>query len=395
MTDVVIDENGVSLPDTETIYNNIVQEWNTIFGGNMNLDPTTPQGQMITSFTAEVDNKNILMNYFINQINPKTNEGIWQDAIGNIFFLSRKGAESSIVNCVCYGSAGVIIPAGSLVKSTNGDKFEAVDNITINITGQGTGTFRSVENGLIPVVENTINEIVSVISGWDSVNNPTAGTLGRLQETRLDFEKRRQQSTAKNGKGTIASLYARLYEIDDVLSVFCTSNRDDTVESIDGVNIQPHSIYCCILGGNGQDIAQAIENTIGGADAMTGNISYQVLIPENNVLDVIKFDRPTPFNCEITVNLKSTETTPFGIETTIKDIIYNDFYNVNGETSRVGIGETVYASRFYQGIASIDGISIISIKINAVGGAYADYIYIPINEYGVLDKNNIIVNITN
>ena len=186
MADIEINENGVSIPDTQTIYDYIYNKWNTIFGGNMQPDPTTPQGQMITSLVAEVENKNKLINNFINQINPKTNEGIWQDAIANIFFLSRKGAESSIVNCICYGASGTIIPAGSLIKSTNGDLFEAVGSITINISGQGIGTFRSVENGLIPVVENTINEIVSVVSGWDSVNNPTAGTLGpSIFSTRL------------------------------------------------------------------------------------------------------------------------------------------------------------------------------------------------------------------
>ena len=389
MADIEINANGVSIPDTQTIYDYIYNEWNTIFGGNMQPDPTTPQGQMITSLVAEIENKNKLINYFINQINPKTNEGIWQDAIANIFFLSRKGAESSIVSCICYGASGTIIPAGSLIKSTNGDLFEAVGSITINITGQGTGTFRSVENGLIPVVENTINEIVSVVSGWDSVNNPTAGTLGRLIETRLDFEKRREQSQAKNGKNTIASLYARLGEVDDVLSVYARSNRTNTAVVVDGITIPAFSIYICVLGGTTQEVAETIEKVIGATDQTIGNTSYQVLIPENNVLDTINFERPTPFDIEINITLKSTPTTPFGIEETIKNIVYNDFYNVDGNSIRVGIGEILYASRFYTGISSIEGISIISIQINKTGQTPNNYVYIPINKYGVLDKNNI------
>ena len=114
MADIEINANGVSIPDTQEIYDTIANEWNTIFGGNMQPDPTTPQGQMITSLVAEIENKNKLINYFINQINPKTTEGIWQDAIANIFFLSRKGAESSIVSCICYGASGTIIPSATL-----------------------------------------------------------------------------------------------------------------------------------------------------------------------------------------------------------------------------------------------------------------------------------------
>lgn len=393
MTDIVINSNGANIPDTQEIYNEIADEWNVIFDGKMQIEPSTPQGQMITSLTAEVDNKNKLLNYFINQINPKTNEGVWQDAIANIFFLERKGAESSSVVCQCVGLSGTVIPVGSLVRSSNGDMFRAVGNITLNITGTVDGTFESVEKGLIPVVSNTINEIVSTVPGWDTVNNSTAGSVGRLQETRLEFEKRRSESQAKNGKGTVASLYARIGEVADVLDIYCTSNRTSSNIVIDGLTIKPHSVYCSVLGGTTQNIANVIENTIGAGDDTTGNTSYTVIIPENNVEDIINFQRPTAVDCEITVTLQSTPTTPFGIEDTIKDIVFNDFYGIDGDTTRVGIGETVYASRFYRGIADISGISIISVKICEVGGIPADFIYIPIDKYGALDKDNIIVNI--
>lgn len=393
MTDIKINTTGVIIPDTEDIYNKIADEWNAIFGGKMQTDPSTPQGQMITSLVAEIDNKNRLLNYFINQINPKTNEGIWQDAIADIFFLERKGAESSSVVCQCTGLAGTIIPSGSLVKSSNGDLFSAVGNITININGTADGTFGSVDKGLIPVVSNTINEIVSTISGWDSVNNISAGSIGRLEETRLEFEERRKKSVAKNSKSTIASLYARLGDIVNVLDVYCISNRENTQIQKDTIVIKPHSVYCCVLGGLTEDIATVIENTISAGDDTTGNTSYNVILEENGVEDIINFQRPNPFDCKIIVNLQSTSTTPVGIQQKIKDIIFDDFYGIDGDTTRVGIGETVYASRFYRGIAEIEGISIISIKIDTTSGSGEDYVYIPIHQYGALDKNNIEVNI--
>lgn len=404
--DITIDDTGITIPDTEEIYNNISDEWNIAFGGNMSRDITTPQGQLITSLVTQIDNKNNQLLYILNMLNPKTSSGIWQDAIGYLFFLERKKAQSSIVRCECIGLANTFIPKGSLVKSDRGDLFESTEDKVISDNGNVTISFSSLEKGLIPVERNSINTIVTTIVGWDSVNNKLEkGIIGRLAESRYDFENRRINSIAKNGKSTVSSLYARLRELDGVMDVYVRENKSNRIDVYDNVEIKPHSVYCCVNGGNNyMDIANTIENTISSGCSTTGNTKVEVLIPENNVLDIIYYQIPEEINIVINIQLKKIpESYSNDIPNIVKDYIYNNYYGLdnNNITTRVSIGETVYASRFYQSIALIAGVYIISIKIGKVETniknriklknieQLSDSVYIPIDKVGILTKDNI------
>lgn len=403
--DITIDDTGITIPDTEEIYSNISDEWNIAFGGNMNRDITTPQGQLITSLVTQIDNKNNQLLYILNMLNPKTSSGIWQDAIGYLFFLERKPAQSSIVRCECIGLANTFIPKGSLVKSDRGDLFESTEDKTISSNGTVTINFSSLEKGLVPVENNTINTIVTTIVGWDSVNNKLEkGIIGRLAESRYDFENRRINSIAKNGKSTVSSLYARLRELDGVLDVYVRENKTNYIDVYDNVEIKPHSVYCCVNGGKPMDIGNVIENTISSGCGTSGNTEVEVLITENNVLDIIYYQIPEEINIVISIELKKVpESYSEDIPSMIKDYIYNNYYGLanNNTTTRVSIGETVYASRFYQSVALIAGVYIISIKIGKLETniknriklknieQLSDSVYIPIDKVGVLTKDNI------
>ena len=130
-TDIEITDTGATIPETEDMYNEVINEWDVIFDNKMQKETSTPQGQMVTSLVSEIDNKNVGLQNTINQINPKTNSGVWQDAIGFIFYLARKSDESSVVTCQCVGLNGTVIPAGSTARNTNGDLFISNSEITI------------------------------------------------------------------------------------------------------------------------------------------------------------------------------------------------------------------------------------------------------------------------
>lgn len=392
-TDINITDTGVIQPDTSEIYTEVSTDWNLAFGGDMQTEESTPQGQLITSLTTEIDNKNNNLVNIINQINPKTNSGIWQDAIGYIFFLERKLAESSIVTCQCVGLSGTVIPAGSTIKNTNGDLFTSNDEATIPLGGTVDVSFSSVENGAISVNSNTLTSIVSTISGWDSVDNASAGSIGRDVETRAEFEARRELSVAKNSSGTISSIYSNVSNIEDVLDVYAQQNRTNTTITVDTVDILPNSVYTSVLGGDTQEIAEAIESVLSAGCGTIGNTSYDVIIPDNGVIEEINFQRPIAKGVKIEVKLNSTPTTPVDIADTIKDIVFNNFYGLDGINSRVKMGQDLYASRFYSGVATIDGINVISIEIAYIGDSLGDSIYVPIINYATLDKNDITVTV--
>jgi hypothetical protein len=62
---------------------------------DLNTDPETPAGQLIDSQTAAITEKDTELLYLCDQFDPAKNEGIFQDAIAKIYFLSRKAATPS------------------------------------------------------------------------------------------------------------------------------------------------------------------------------------------------------------------------------------------------------------------------------------------------------------
>jgi hypothetical protein len=73
-------ENGPVVPDTATVRDAVETDWQAAFDNRLNPDPATPQGQLITSETAIVQDKNSQLLFLSNMFNPETAEGIYQDA---------------------------------------------------------------------------------------------------------------------------------------------------------------------------------------------------------------------------------------------------------------------------------------------------------------------------
>src|SRR5438067_5191219 len=103
---------GVVLPSDADILSGIQADMNAAFGGNLNPSLSTPQGQLATSQAAILSAKNAEIAKFVNQIDPDVADGAMQDAIGRIYFLTRRPATSTAVQVDCLGQVGVIIPVG-------------------------------------------------------------------------------------------------------------------------------------------------------------------------------------------------------------------------------------------------------------------------------------------
>ena len=76
-------------PDTATVRDAVETDWQAAFGNRLNPDPATPQGQLITSETAIVQDKNSQLLFLASMFNPETADGIYQDALAKIYFLAR------------------------------------------------------------------------------------------------------------------------------------------------------------------------------------------------------------------------------------------------------------------------------------------------------------------
>lgn len=190
-------QTGLYPDPAETVREAVREDWVLAFRRDglpdLNTEPETPAGQLIDSQTAAIVDKDSEVLYLAQQFNPLTAEGIWQDALGEIYFLKRKLATSSTAVCVCTGLAGTVIQAGSVIKSTE-DNSEWVCAGTVTIPqGQSSvqAMFTASQPGPVTASPDTLTRIVTVTPGWDAVTNPAAAVAGSSQESQAAFENRR------------------------------------------------------------------------------------------------------------------------------------------------------------------------------------------------------------
>lgn len=361
-------QSGVVVPAEADVLSGTQDDINQAFGGNLNPALETPQGQLATSLAEEIAAKNAEIANITNQVNPDLAAGRWQDAIGRIYFLSRIPAQGTVVQATANGLPGTVIASGALAKDGNGNLWEVTTPATINSNGTASVAFTSQPLGPIAVPAEL--SIYQAIPGWDSIA-VVSGVVGRDVESRSAFEARRRAAIALNAKGYAAAIHGAVLNLDGVLSAYAISNYGSGSKTVGGYTLAPHSVYVAVVGGTDAEVANAIwlKNSM-GCD-YNGNTTVTVVddsigsdpLPQYN----IKFERPADLPIYYAVTIKADSSLPTDIDSQIQTAIENALSGADGKPA-AQIGSTVYASRFYSGIALL-GVEIIDILIGTSSGS--------------------------
>lgn len=194
------------------------------FGGNLNADLTTPQGQIASSETAIIGDCYDQFLVLSNGVDPAYAAGRMQDAIGRIYFIERDPALPTVLQIPCNGLAGVVIPANSaLIQDAAGNVYSCTATVTIPAGGSITTSFACTATGPIAIPASNGVSIYQSIPGWDSVTC-ASGVVGQNVETRSEFEYRRSQSVALNGQGSLPSVLGAVFDVSGVLDAYATEN---------------------------------------------------------------------------------------------------------------------------------------------------------------------------
>lgn len=385
---------GLVLPAESDILAGVQADQDAAFGGGLNPSLETPQGQLAQSTTAVIGDKNSQIASIVNQVDPAFAAGRMQDAIGRIYFITRKPAVATSVICTCTGLQRVEIPVGAMAKATDGTVYLCQQQGIIPATGSIDLPFAAQTPGPIACPAGFVTQIYKTIPGWDSVTNAAAGTIGRDVERRADFEYRRQNSVALNAKNSLQSIYAAVFDLDGVLDVYATENNTSSPVTVGGVSLLPHSIYVAVVGGNAADIARAIWSKKSQGSDYNGNTTqtvvddsgYNVPYPSYQVT----FEVPTPTAILFAVQLANNPNLPSNIVTLVQDAIIAAFTGADGGT-RARVGSTIYASRYYGGITAINpNVSVLSLLLGTAT-ANAPSVTMQINQQPVVQASNISV----
>lgn len=360
---------GLVIPAETDVLAGVQADINAAFGGGVNPALETPQGQLASSQTAVIGDKNNEFAYFANQVDPQYADGRFQDGIARIYFLNRKPATPTSVQATLTGLSGTVVPAGTLAQDTSGNTYICAGDVTIGATGTATAEFQNMDTGPIPCPSGTLTQVYQAIPGWDAITNAADGTLGSDVESRADFEYRRKNSVAINANGTNGAIYAEVFNLADVLDCYVIDNPTSAIVNTGATNypLAANSVYVAVVGGVDADIAKAIWRKKDLGCNYNGNTSvtvtdqsgYNYPLPTYTV----KFNRPSNLAIKYVVNIANDPSLPSNIVALIKAAIIARFNGADG-TSRERIGASIFASRYYAPVSGVAAnVSVISILI--------------------------------
>lgn len=232
---------GLIVPDTGDILTNTQNEYKSIFGADLIVSPSTPQGVLITAETiarTEVVNNNAAV---ANQFNPNISGSVFLWSIGALTGLEPPvGTPTFVSGVTIAGVPFTVIAAGVQAQTPAGDIFESLATVTIPAGGTITVDFQSLETGPIPCAINALRQIVTPILGWETVRNSEAGLPGVAALSDAAYRILRNNTLALQGSGLIFAIKSRVSAISGVQSM----------SIIENFNSLPKGMLISITGGS-------------------------------------------------------------------------------------------------------------------------------------------------
>lgn len=256
-------------------------------------------------------------------------------------------------------------------------------NITTN------ADFIAVDKGFIPLPAETLTIIQTPISGWNSITNAESGITGRNRETDTELRLRRKQSVKLGGAGTVEAIRARLLNVAGVTAVSITENTD--LVDVDG--IPGKSFQALVLGGNDQDIGDAIWRAKPAGIKAFGNVDV-IVTDSTDKEQLVQFSRPVNLYIYVNVDITQDDSNMFPINGV--EVITN---NITNQINLLNVNEDVIYQSLYKAVYSVQGIQSATITI---GGTLVELtmpalassnVVVAVAEIAVTDNSKIAVNI--
>lgn len=388
---------GVVLPEESEILQGVQADIDQAFGGGVNPQLSSPQGQLAQSQAAIIGNKNDQIAEMSNQVDPDTSDGRWQDGIGRIYFIERISASGTVVTGTCTGKVDTVIPAGSIAEDTSGYRYYSLTEATIGSTGEVDVDFQCSTTGPVACPAGALYKIFRAQIGWDTITNKTAGTPGVDVEGRADFENRRRNSVAANAVNSPQSILANVLSVDNVLDAYVRDNDSnaDITYGVTNFPIPKNSVCVSVAGGDPAMVSAAIWKKKSLGCSYTGGTSYTVQDRDGYEAPypeyVVSWLTPTASAVFYKVQISASDLLPYDVQDSIKQAIVSAFNGQDGG-SRARICSTIYAGRYYAGVSAVDpNVNILSITLGLSATALGTSLAMGIDQRPTLSPNDITV----
>jgi uncharacterized phage protein gp47/JayE len=191
---------------------------------------------------------------------------------------------------------------GSSAPESTGSAIVDV-TVTWRYLGEGTAATdvaaEAAEFGPRVAAPGSITEIVTPVSGWQSVTNVDEASVGRDDETDEQLRIRREIELALPGSTTQRAIRAEMLQIPGVFAVSVFVNNSSVTDP-DG--IPPNSVEVLVRGGEDQAIFEQILDSVAAGIGSHGTESGTALDDEGQP-QAVKFSRPVEIDVYVDVDV--------------------------------------------------------------------------------------------
>jgi len=391
MSEYGISSTGFKRKRLNLLLEELNSEVKAIFGDNFNVSPESPDGQ-INGVVSE-SNANLweLAEEAYNAFNPKAASGAALSNLVQLNRITRRPEVASKATVILSGDQGTVVPEGSLISASSDITFSTNSSVTIPASGSIQSEVTAVVVGPLQALADTLINIDTPISGWDSVTNPEDAVLGADEESDSDLRARRERSVTVTAKAILDTILAGILSVDAVKEAFIYENDTNSLDSV--TSTPARQFQAVVLGGTDEAIAKAIYNDKPIGIGSFGSTTVAVSDTQGFTHD-INFTRPIEVAIYVTVTISLLKGFPVEGSDNIKSNILN-YAEGNLVTGRgFGVGSNIITSELYTPINLVAGHTVNSLLIGKSSSpATDDDIIVDFNEISSFNKDNIIVNI--
>lgn len=381
-------DTGMVAPTREEVTDGLWEIMKGAFGSSLNIDARTPQGQLVTSLTAVIQDRDASSIELGNNFDPRYAFGQFQDALAYIYFINRQKETRSIAMLEFIGINGTFVPQGWLAVDDSGYEWEV---ITAGVVGPDLIAVQCTTPGPIQAAPDTIITPKVAIDGIDRVTNPSAAAAGSLEETRSNFENRRFESVAANSKNMNSSVRGAVGNIPGVIDVYVADNPTDAMVTI-GETAYPmirNSLLVSVVGGDDQEIARQILVKGGTGCAFVGNTT--ILWKDTSVSPTyppeyeVKIVRPAHVNVYLRLTVVDASAISYSSSEAAKQAIVEAFQS---GSDRARIGGLVVGANYLCGLSS-DTIRPVKLEVSTDNVSWLEYKRFGVDQYPVTSTANV------
>lgn len=384
---------SIAIPTFFEIRDQISNLLISVFGTDLNTEPNSPTGQQIDLLSnSYLQLYQLLQAVDLNGYAQQAQGQSLDNLLALINVFRPQGTKTVVPNVTVTGTPGTIIPVGSFAQTSSGNLFYSGAQVTIPGSGTDLVDFYAETVGAIAVEANQLNQIVTVIPGWVSVNNGSEGVTG--EDTVSDKQLRENLPKLVNqySMGYLGSIQASIYQNTSVLDVFIYENDLPTV-SPPPFNSPNNSLWIILYyedESEEQKIAESIFNSKAAVATYSSNDSTQIIKQVEDISGTshdVSWNRATKVPLYISVRLFTDSQLTIDASVLIKQTLV-DYIK---ETHK--IGAILFYSRLLCSIAEIDdNIEVEDLWVSTINPpTAADTVDVvpSFNEIFTLDENDI------